>query len=490
MIWAYAANAQPTDLSFFDTGDITVCAATMVDTAPPDFSSDMCQLTAFEKVDPQERLIWVRTTVPLTATRGKNGEPLSLYLSGKMSSEVYLNGEFVGRNGMPAEDAASETPGRMDVELFPPQNLFRLGNNEVVFRASAHHGVLKLKMPLHMVGIAPAGIYATNANPRFRPEFFTLGLFVLGALYFGVMAFIGTSRVSSLTLSAICLFASGQFFSEALRGVMPYSYPVHDFRLLAITFFSSTFGLMVTFHVMRAFKTQHLLWIIIGLAVLSLISILIVAGFDNKALVGMLLPLTVSLIATAYWAYQRRLRAFLYFISLLVFVASIVAFRGRFLDTIFFLLVSFFLMLLFVDQAQTLAREASERRSEEARANRLAQALAEAGERTETNHVNVKSAGRMERIVTSQIIHCQGAGGYSEIVLIGGRTVLHSATLNEMEEMLPATFLRVHRSHLINVRHVKSLARDSSGTGALVLSEGINVPVSRRIMPKVRQALA
>jgi len=96
----------------------------------------------------------------------------------------------------------------------------------------------------------------------------------------------------------------------------------------------------------------------------------------------------------------------------------------------------------------------------------------------------------MERIATSQIIHCKGASGYSEIVLIGGRTVLHSATLNEMEETLPATFLRVHRSHLINLMSVKSLNRDPSGTGTLTLTEGANIPVSRRIMPKVRQALS
>jgi len=147
-------------------------------------------------------------------------------------------------------------------------------------------------------------------------------------------------------------------------------------------------------------------------------------------------------------------------------------------------------MLLFVDQALTLGEEARERRSEEARANQLEQALAEIEERAETNHIDIKSAGKIERITTSQIIHCSGASGYSEITLVGGRTVLHSATLNELEAMLPATFLRVHRSHLINVMHVKSLNRDPSGTGTLAFVEGIDVPVSRRIMPKVRQALA
>ena len=286
------------------------------------------------------------------------------------------------------------------------------------------------------------------------------------------------------------MFAAGQLISEALRGLIPYTYPIHDLRLLAITTFSAAFGLSVAFHIFRTFKASRLAWIMAGLAMLTLITVLTVEGYDYKALGGMLSPLLAGLLATGLWSYQRRPRAFLYFISLLVFVASMVTFQGLFLDTVFFLLVAFFLMLLFVDQALTFAEEARERRSEEARANQLEQALAEVEERAETNHINVKSAGKMERIATSQIVHCKGAGGYSEIVLVGGRTILHTAALSELEEMLPATFLRVHRSHLINVMYVKTLSRDPSGTGTLELSEGEDVPVSRRIMPKVRQALA
>lgn len=487
---AYPVQAQPADLSFFDTGDIIICPASMADQRPPDFSAETCQKGAVEDIDPQGTLIWVKTTIPLASIRGSNGEPLSLYISGKMSSEVSLNGEFVGANGTPGADAASETPGKMDGELFPPQSLFRLGDNEVVFRASSHRGILRLNQPLHMVGIAPAGINGSAALPSLAPALVTLGLFLLGGLYFGIMAIIGTSRLRFLSLSAICFFAGAQLVSEALRGLVSYAYPIHDLRLIAIALFSSAFGLSVAFHIFRTFMTGGVMRIMAGLAALCIIAGLTVNGFDFKALAGMTLPLTASLIATGIWTYQRRPRAFLYFISLLVFVASIFLFRGLFLDTIFFLLVAFFLVLLFVEQALTLAEEARERRSEEARANRLAQALAEAEERTETSYIDVKSAGKMERIATSQIVHCQGASGYSEIVLAGGRKVLHSATLSEMEDTLPATFLRVHRSHLINVMFVKSLNREPSGTGTLTLVEGSDIPVSRRVMPSVRQALA
>ena len=483
------AGAQIRDLAFLNIDDVTLCPASGEETGPPDFDAPPCERALAVDVDPQGKLIWVRTSINLDATRGTNGEPLSLYVSGKMASEVYLNGVFIGSNGKPSATAADEIPGRMDVELYPSQDLFKVGKNEVILLVSSHRGFLNLYRPLHMVGIAPTGAFSNSALERFDLSIATLSLFLLGAVYFGLMATIGTSRDRSATLSMICLFAAGQLISETLRGLVSYSYPVHDLRLVAIAAFSLAFGLSVAFHIFRTFKVKHVLRWVGGLAAISLIGMLSTKGFDFKALIGMAIPLLGALTATGIWSYQRRARAFVYFIALLVFLLAIVLFQGLFLDTVFFLLVAFFLLLLFLEQALVLASEERERRSEEARANRLEQALAEVEQRSESGHISVKSAGKLERIATNQIVHCRGAGGYSEIHLLGGRTILHSVSLNELEESLPAIFLRVHRSHLINVMFVEALTRDSSGTGSLSLKDDVSVPVSRRIMPKVREAL-
>lgn len=483
------SQAQIRELSLLDFENVTLCPATMADSGPPDFDAPPCRRVSALEVDPQGALIWVRTVVDLDKTRGSNGEPLSLYVSGKMASEVYLNGTFVGANGKPSMDATGEIPGKMDVELFPPQDMFRVGRNEIVFRASAHHGIIDLYRPLHIIGIAPAGTYSNAIPVRFDISLATLSLFVLGGLYFGLMAVIGSSKDRSASLSIVCVFAAAQLVSEASRNLVAYAYPIHDLRLIAIAGFSLAFGLSVAFHILTAFKAQRAYYWVAGLAVVSLMATFAIPGFDLKALVGMSIPLLGAFVATGVWTYQGRPRAFLYFISLLLFLLAIALFQGLFLDTVFFLLVAFFLLLLFLEQALTLASEERVRRSEEARANRLEQALAEIEQRAESSHLNVKSAGKIERVATNQIVHCRGAGGYSEIVLVGGRTVLHTVSLNDLEEALPAIFLRVHRSHLINVMFVESLSRDASGTGSLRLKDEISVPVSRRIMPKVREAL-
>jgi hypothetical protein len=485
-----AAVANADILSLMQDEDVIVCPASMAQTSPPDFTGLNCKSGGMRDVDPQDRLIWVKGIIVLETPNGPNGEPLALFVSGKMSSEFYLNGTYVGNNGTPGADRASEIPGRMDTMLYPPQSLIKAGENEIIFRASSHHGMLKLSQPIHGVGIGVSGNFTDAVLRRYWPSLVTLGLFILGALYFGLSGVLGTRRKRALTFGLICAFAAAQLLSEVLRGLTAYAYPVHDLRLILITVFSAGFGLSVFYHVLSTFAARHVGKTLLGVGLLCALAIAVTKGFDGKAAAAMMVPLSASLVATGIWSYQRRARAFVYFLSLLIFVVALLVFQSLFLDVIFFYIVAAFLLFLFIEQSFVLAREARERRTEEARADRLELALEQARQRDEASQINVKSAGKMERISTDQVVQCRGAGGYSEIIMLDGREFLHSAPLTEMETSLPATFIRVHRSHLVNTSFVKSLTRDASGTGTLVMTDGSEIPVSRRVMPQVRQALA
>ncbi len=79
-----------------------------------------------------------------------------------------------------------------------------------------------------------------------------------------------------------------------------------------------------------------------------------------------------------------------------------------------------------------------------------------------------------------QVLCASGADDYVELYLRDGRRTLHDATLDELKGQLATGFVRAHRSHLINVRHVVRLRdRDADGR-AVELSGGLTVPVSRR----------
>jgi hypothetical protein len=487
-IWLSALVAASANTQI-DVRGVIVCPAKDANLLPPSFTAPDCFTTSALKIDPQQKLIWVKANIVLRETKGPLGQPLSLYVSGKMASTFYLNGQFVGRNGKPGLDAASETPGLMDTQLYPPQSLFRVGNNEVVFLASSHHGYLQLGNPVHFIGIGASADINDTLLRHYWPSSMTLGVFILGSLYFGIAALMGGARSGALTLSVLCAFAAAQLVAEISRGLFAYPYPVHDLRLILITACSAGFGLSVVVHVLNAFNSSYFWVTVMGAALLSLIGIYFAAGLDRKAEMAMLLPLAVSLSATALWSYQRRPRAFVYFLSLLIFIAAIRMFPSLFLDIVFFHLVAAFLLSLFAEQSFAAAKEVQRRRIEEARANRLQLALEQAQQKEKASTIIVKSAGRMEHITTDKLCYCRGADGYSEIKLIDDREVLHAATLAEMEETLPSTFLRVHRSYLVNTAFVKSITRDVAGTGTLILTNGAEIPVSRRTMPQVRQAL-
>lgn len=87
-----------------------------------------------------------------------------------------------------------------------------------------------------------------------------------------------------------------------------------------------------------------------------------------------------------------------------------------------------------------------------------------------------------------EIIRCQGEGNYSHIYYAGNKHLLVARTLVEFEELLSEFgFLRIHKSHLVNLKQVKSYIRRKGGR--VLLSNGETIPVSRRRNSDVLQAL-
>ena len=324
---------------------VVVCPALPGASKPPNFLDARCQSMPLWDVDPQSSDIWVQTKLQLDETRGKEGEPLAIYVLGKMSSEVYLNGEFVGANGAPGPDRQAEIPGRMDAAFFPRQSLFQRGENDLIFRASSHHGIVKLSHPIHGVFADTAGSVTYGFLKHYWPAPLTLGIFLAGAIYFAIIGANGVGRTRALTICLICVFAAAQLLAEIARGLVAYPYPLHDFRLILITMFSGGFGLTVAFLVFNTFALTRIRAVLTGLALLSLTAVLMTPGFDSKAALAITIPMVGALIAAAMWTFQRRHRAFAYFLSLLVFLGAIFAFPQIFLDAVFFYLVAAFLLL-------------------------------------------------------------------------------------------------------------------------------------------------
>ena len=191
----------------------------------------------------------------------------------------------------------------------------------------------------------------------------------------------------------------------------------------------------------------------------------------------------------AYWAVRQKPGALTYVVGLIGAMLLTALTGHHFLDCHLYWISTAFLFALFVRQALALIAERRERVQEAERANRLDAALAQARQASAPAQLKLVSGGRTDFVSTDEILSLNGAGDYVELRFKSGRTALHNATLAELEKALPACFLRVHRSCIVNTAYVESLEREAGGGGRLTLLGGGEAPVSRRIMPRVKTAL-
>jgi two-component system LytT family response regulator len=75
------------------------------------------------------------------------------------------------------------------------------------------------------------------------------------------------------------------------------------------------------------------------------------------------------------------------------------------------------------------------------------------------------------------IIHLQAESNYTKLYFTKGKSFLSSKTLLEYEKTLEESgFVRVHKSHMVNVMHITNYDKQ----GMITLSDGTEVEVSRR----------
>jgi two-component system response regulator LytT len=91
----------------------------------------------------------------------------------------------------------------------------------------------------------------------------------------------------------------------------------------------------------------------------------------------------------------------------------------------------------------------------------------------------VRSAGRIDLAAFADIVALSGADDYVEVILADGRRFLHDTSLQDLELRLPAGFVRVHRSHIVNAAHLQGIRTLPGRRRALVLAGGAEIPVSR-----------
>lgn len=85
-----------------------------------------------------------------------------------------------------------------------------------------------------------------------------------------------------------------------------------------------------------------------------------------------------------------------------------------------------------------------------------------------------------------EIIRLEGESNYTKFFFTNKKTLLASKTLKDFEEILTEHgFIRIHKSHLINKKHVVNL----TGDGLLTMMDSSKVEISRRRKEEVLENL-
>jgi two-component system, LytTR family, response regulator len=100
-----------------------------------------------------------------------------------------------------------------------------------------------------------------------------------------------------------------------------------------------------------------------------------------------------------------------------------------------------------------------------------------------TDTLAIPTTDGFEIVELTQVIYFKAEGNYTEIFLKDKKKVV-SKSIGDFEKVLNITkFFRIHHSYIINIDEVRKYVKGDGGT--VILSNGLQLPVSRTNKPKL-----
>ncbi|NNE16770.1 MAG: response regulator transcription factor [Saprospiraceae bacterium] len=103
------------------------------------------------------------------------------------------------------------------------------------------------------------------------------------------------------------------------------------------------------------------------------------------------------------------------------------------------------------------------------------------------DYISISTHDEIRRINVNDILRLEAMGNYTQFFLDDGSKILVTKTLKDYDEALGADFIRVHQSHLVNLKHIKAYIKTEGGY--IEMKDESHVPVSVRKKPMVMQLL-
>jgi len=419
---------------------------------------------------------WLRAVFTLpVASATTDSTPLGLYLSGTFSARVIWNGKEMGQKGVPGMSPSEETAGPVDAIIHLPASSLSPGNNVALIELSSHFRQRSLNTILHGSDALPGLRLASYSAETRRPIGYYAAPLLTFAFFVIAMFVIASTRVHARMLAlTLVLSLAVASAAEIFRAFYAYPYDWHMLRLGLLACGLMIFTCTLPFYVAK--RTGVLFPAIVWSATL-------VGGIAATLLIG---P-PQDIVHTALWLTVP--------ISIALAIRSIrngITGNGLLLCALVWLMLSLLLNKdLFFDQylyVAVLPLLAALCRPRQAATNKNDVNKGDTSPAS-PGRLIINTAGRNRVLTISEIVSIQGAGNYSEIKLASGDSVLDDRPLKELLTLLPASFIRAHRSHLVNLNEIRELRSLGGGKYELLLNHDQRCPLSRTHVREVREKL-
>lgn len=107
----------------------------------------------------------------------------------------------------------------------------------------------------------------------------------------------------------------------------------------------------------------------------------------------------------------------------------------------------------------------------------------------EPKKIVLNTSEGMHIVMVDDIVRCMSDDCYTHFFFKDGKRIIISRTLKDNEELLNSKdFIRPHKSHLINLKYIKSFVRNDGGY--IVMQDNTQIPVSRRKKEEILDILS
>jgi two-component system LytT family response regulator len=123
------------------------------------------------------------------------------------------------------------------------------------------------------------------------------------------------------------------------------------------------------------------------------------------------------------------------------------------------------------------------------RLGRPAQGVAQLLEQSRPRRLVIRDRGQNHLVQVDSIDYVEAQDDYV-VIHAEGKSWMKTQSLSDLETQLGnAQFVRVHRSYLVNVAQVKSMGRISKDVQSVVLGDGVELPVSRAGLERLKAVM-